>query len=69
MVQALSMTAYTILMTYQHTEDLYIGPRDMPPGYDDSNYYCCNINPFEEKWFCGICVCLALRIMHAIAIN
>ena len=41
----------------------------MPPGYDDSNYYCCNINPLDGKLFCGIYVCFALRIMHAIAIN
>ena len=41
----------------------------MPPGCDDSNYYCCNIKPLKGKWYFGICVCLALRVMHGIAIN
>ena len=64
-----SITANTILMTYQLTGGFYTGPWDMPPRYDGSIWYCCNINPLEGKWFCSICVCLALRIMDDIAIN
>ena len=41
----------------------------MPAGYDDSNDYCHNINPLVGKWFCGMYVCIALRIMHSIAIS
>ena len=41
----------------------------MPPGCDDNNCYSSNINPLEGKWYCGICICLAPRIVHAIAIN
>ena len=39
----------------------------MPPGCDDNNYYQCNNNLLEGKWYCGICVCLSLRIMYAAA--
>ena len=68
-VQASPMTTNTILMSYQLTGGLYTGPWDMPTGCDDNNYYCCNTNPLEGKWYCGICVRLALRIMYVTAIN
>ena len=68
-VQASCMIAYAILMTYQLTGCSYTGPWDMSPGCDDNNYYWCSINPLAGKWLFGICVSLALMIMHAIEIN
>ena len=52
-VQASSMTANTILMTYHLTWGLYTGPWDMSPGCVDNNYYWCILNAMEGKWLCA----------------
>ena len=46
-VQVSSMTNKT-LMTYQIIGALYAGPWKNSPGYDDNNYYWCNINPLDQ---------------------